>query len=416
MESESESISQDDVDYSSNGDIFYGEVLNERYVLIRKIGYGAFSSVWLTFDKNDQKFYAIKIYNHEDYDEGERELNILMKIKKYNCPNLIKLVDHFIMKYDGEKYICIITELYAGSIYDIMKDDKYENGFPIETVKSIIKQILIGLDVLHNQMKIIHCDIKPENILVKGLRRSIEKTIECFMNIDFNKIYNKLKDDIINENDLNLEKKSHKKKFSLLKYTLLKKANKITLEKLNEMYDFTYDEVIDDKYINKCEIVIADFGSIYKIEDACDREIQTRYYRAPEVILGYKFSTSVDVWSVACMTYELLTGDILFDPEKDEDRSRDIHHLYWIEQLIGKFPDYMINKAPERKALFDKKNNIGGIKNIEYLSPKKILMDGHGFSSQVAGDIEEFLLRALTHDPNKRVNVQEYLKERWLKN
>jgi serine/threonine-protein kinase SRPK3 len=44
-------------------------------------------------------------------------------------------------------------------------------------------------------------------------------------------------------------------------------------------------------------------------------DIQTRQYRSPEVILGSKYSTPVDMWSFACIVFELDTGDMLFDPQ-----------------------------------------------------------------------------------------------------
>lgn len=52
-------------------------------------------------------------------------------------------------------------------------------------------------------------------------------------------------------------------------------------------------------------------------------DIQTRQYRAPEVILGVKYGTECDTWSVACQTFELATGDLLFEPKagKNYDKS-----------------------------------------------------------------------------------------------
>ena len=61
----SESSSSDDEYYGDNGEIFYNEVLNKKYITIKKIGYGAYSSVWLCIDYLTNKFYAIKIQNSE---------------------------------------------------------------------------------------------------------------------------------------------------------------------------------------------------------------------------------------------------------------------------------------------------------------------------------------------------------------
>ena len=51
--------------------------------------------------------------------------------------------------------------------------------------------------------------------------------------------------------------------------------------------------------------------------------LQTRQYRSPEVILGAKYSTPCDMWSMACMVFELVTGDLLFDPRAGDNYDRD---------------------------------------------------------------------------------------------
>ena len=75
-----------DVDYSKNGDEFVGDVINNQYMLLYKIGWGSFSSVWLTYDIIDDKFYALKIQTPDDYDEGIKELKIYDMISKI-CKN-----------------------------------------------------------------------------------------------------------------------------------------------------------------------------------------------------------------------------------------------------------------------------------------------------------------------------------------
>ena len=62
-------------------------------------------------------------------------------------------------------------------------------------------------------------------------------------------------------------------------------------------------------------VKIADLGNACWEDHHFTNDIQTRQYRSPEVILGSKWGPSTDVWSVACMTFELLTGDYMFDPQ-----------------------------------------------------------------------------------------------------
>lgn len=59
-------------------------------------------------------------------------------------------------------------------------------------------------------------------------------------------------------------------------------------------------------------IRLTDFGTMVKFNDITNCTIQTRYYRAPEIILGLDFSEKIDLWSLGCTIYELITGKILF--------------------------------------------------------------------------------------------------------
>lgn len=414
--SDSLSLSSDDEDFSINGDEFNGQVLIDRYVLIKKIGYGAFSSVWLTYDRNNDNFYAIKIQNADDYDEGIMELEVLKEIKRNNFNHLITLIDDFTIITSKNnhtlKYICMVFELFAGSLYDIMKYSKYEDGLPINSVKLIIKQVLKGLRNL-NKINIIHGDLKPENILLKGVKTNLQKFIDEYKKFNFNKLYNDEKQKYFTNNKLDINNKKHMKKFNGFKNDILKKVNNFIINSIN--IDFNDNKYhINSSFIDNPTVVISDFGSIYRFNEACDDEIQTRYYRSPEIILGYEFSYKVDIWSIGCIIYELLTGDILFNPEKDKLRSRDIHHLYWIQQITGVLPREFIINAPNRKKLFDKKLKLRNVKSIDAISLKKIFVDYFNIDDNEANNIESFILNFLQVDPNKRSEINDYLKSPWL--
>jgi len=76
----------------------------------------------------------------------------------------------------------------------------------------------------------------------------------------------------------------------------------------------------------RCKVV--DFGNACWADKQFAEEIQTRQYRAPEVILKSGYSFSVDMWSFGCTAFELVTGDMLFAPKdgngygEDEVRSK----------------------------------------------------------------------------------------------
>ena len=76
IDSDSLSVSSDEVDCEYDNAEFLGEVLILKYLIIKKIGYGAYSSVWLAYNIEKKKFYAIKVQNNNDYYEGLDEVNV----------------------------------------------------------------------------------------------------------------------------------------------------------------------------------------------------------------------------------------------------------------------------------------------------------------------------------------------------
>ncbi|KAI0927812.1 hypothetical protein AcW1_005233 [Taiwanofungus camphoratus] len=91
--------------------------------------------------------------------------------------------------------------------------------------------------------------------------------------------------------------------------------------------------------MEKITVKIADLGNATWVEHHFTDDIQTRQYRCPEVILGAKWGPSADIWSVACVIFELLTGgDYLFDPASGSRYSKDDDHIAQIMELMGEFP------------------------------------------------------------------------------
>lgn len=74
-------------------------------------------------------------------------------------------------------------------------------------------------------------------------------------------------------------------------------------------------------------VKIADLGNACWNHHHFSSEIQTRQYRSPEVILKQSYTSSADLWSFACMMYEMLTGDLLFQPRKGANWSKNDDHL-----------------------------------------------------------------------------------------
>lgn len=371
--SESSSSSSDSSSCSSESEYIdktkgnqnLGVILNGRYVLIEKIGYGTFSAVWLAYkfdDPTGKHFYAIKVQHQEDYDDGLKESQYLEKLKALNCPYIIYMYESFMYLPPGSKiktpHVCMVFDLLVGSTYQLIKKGKYENGLPEVIVAKIVKQISIALNVIKNKLNACHTDIKPENILIKGTDTRIKIFQDLFLQEEFPQKFKILCDKIVYDNNFKLANKKHKSKYSKIKAELAKKIITNINKSINEQIEETYGLENNLKFIDidentDIQVVIADFGTIKPFEKTkYSDDIQTRYYRAPEVILMCGYNHKADIWSLACCAYEMLTGETLFDPEKDEKYSTDFHHIFWIMELLGDIPKSLICKSRNSTEFF----------------------------------------------------------------
>src|SRR5207247_1360073 len=86
----------------------------------------------------------------------------------------------FYHQMDYGKHICMVFDLMAGSLYDIMKVGKYTKGFPLNIVKIIVHQLLIAINILNTRYRLVHTDLKTENILVTSINRKTKEIIDKF--------------------------------------------------------------------------------------------------------------------------------------------------------------------------------------------------------------------------------------------
>merc|ERR1719249_297163 len=138
------------------------------------------------------------------------------------------------------------------------------------------------------------------------------------------------------------------------------KESKMEVKPLKHQLDPTVEEC---PYL---EVKIADLGNACWVHHHFTEDIQTRQYRSLEVLLGAGYGTPADIWSTACMAFELATGDYLFEPHHGEGYTRDEDHLAHIIELCGKLPKHIALSGKFSKNLF-KKN--GSMKNILKLKP-----------------------------------------------
>ncbi|PWV07162.1 putative serine/arginine-rich protein specific kinase SRPK [Trypanosoma cruzi] len=157
-------------------------------------------------------------------------------------------------------------------------------------------------------------------------------------------------------------------------------------------------------------VVLADFGNSCWTYRQFTDEVQTRQYRCPEVILGEPYSTPIDLWSAACLIFELITGEFLFDPRKGENYSRDEDHLALMTELLGDLPESMrLGEGKYRSQFYNSRGALRNIKDLNFWSLDDVLYRKHKFTRKKAEEIADFLLPMLEFDPQKRATATEML-------
>ena len=164
----------------------------------------------------------------------------------------------------------------------------------------------------------------------------------------------------------------------------------------------------------RCKVV--DVGNACWVHRQFTEDIQTRQYRSPEVILGAKYSTPADIWSVACMLFELATGDLLFDPHSGKDYSRDEDHLALMSELLGKLPKKVALGGKYSRDYFTRNAELRHIK-ASSLKPwplYAVLEEKYGFPTDEAAIFADFLVRMLDFAPGQRASAAEALAHPWI--
>lgn len=140
---------------------------------MRKLGWGHFSTVWLSRDNKNGKHVALKVVRSAAHytETAIDEIKLLNRIVQAQPEHpgrkhVVSLLDSFEHKGPNGTHVCMVFEVLGENLLGLIKRWNHR-GIPMPLVKQITKQVLLGLDYLHRECGIIHTDLKPENVLIE---------------------------------------------------------------------------------------------------------------------------------------------------------------------------------------------------------------------------------------------------------
>ncbi|VUG17247.1 DEBR0S2_02190g1_1 [Brettanomyces bruxellensis] len=163
-------------------------------------------------------------------------------------------------------------------------------------------------------------------------------------------------------------------------------------------------------------VKIADLGNACWFDTHFYRQIQTRPYRAPEVIMGGQWGCSADLWSCGCLIFELITGDYLFDPQRGASFDKNDDHLAQMIELLGKWPPKdFLRRCKYSRHFFDKTyQSLRHIGKLKVWTLPEILHEEYFLEMPLARCVADFLLSMLNYEPQKRVDAGSMSNHPWL--
>ncbi|CAM9133633.1 unnamed protein product [Chrysoparadoxa australica] len=232
------------------------EAPGRRYVILDLLGQGTFGQVFRCQDSNTKQVLAVKVIkNRPAYrTQAQLETQVARLLNERYDPNDEKNIVRLLDCFQAHGHLCLVFELLSINLYELLKQNQFR-GLPQLLVCSFMKQIVEAMTVLE-QASVIHCDLKPENVLLCNSAKYADQTLPSPM----------------------------------------------------------------VRCGVAARVKIIDFGSACFEGHTAYSYIQSRFYRSPEVLLGLPYDSAIDMWSLGCICLEMFLGLPIFPGVSDHNQ------------------------------------------------------------------------------------------------
>ncbi|KAF5615020.1 dis1-suppressing kinase dsk1 [Fusarium tjaetaba] len=400
-------------DYRPGGfhPVHLGDLFNDgQFKVIRKLGEGAYSTVWLAHDLRNSRYVALKILISETTEETSHELHVLHHLAKVGSQDRIghvtQLLTDFEHKGPNGIHKCLVFEPMGPSVNSMVyelpqfKPRKYgmKIRYPPQIAKRILLQSLQGLEFLHEN-GVAHGDFQPGNILF-----SVQSI------------------DSLDEASLRQEENVQAKSISPPVERLDGKQDKWAPRYLCLAQPLApYASVSEN-----LRVKLSDMGGAYFLNDPPKKPITPLGLRAPELVLMGEVDKSLDIWSFGCLVFELVTGQPLFCvPAYNHRTEEDDNHILELQAKLGPLPDELYSRWETSSRYYTKDRKLyncqlGGVGEgeeplmLEQTSMEEAFdLTNPDLTDEEAEKVKRLVRRILQYDPSKRPMIKDILCDPW---
>ncbi|KAL4864903.1 hypothetical protein BDV12DRAFT_200622 [Aspergillus spectabilis] len=373
-----------------------------RYRVIRKLGYGSFSTVWLARDSRLDCYVALKIGQAESSPTGETGIYKRLAETEFTTHpgrlHYLPLLDDFRVIGPNGRHQTLVYEPMGASVTEV-KETLFPNGpFPLWTAKSILWQTLMGLDFLLAN-DVVHGDVQPRNLLfcLDNLRDKPVAELCQDKDIPLTPVSNVVWDGNVKGPEYLVPADS------LMQY-------------LDISRPFT--------------IKISDLGGSFLTSHPPSSPAPPLHLRGPETLFQRYISSKQDMWSFGCLVFEFISGITLFGLY-DYPITNITDEMHFIDM-------YNILGLPEDQALRDRQwpgwrkfFGLNGEPVNHYIRKRDRDVNDRGlptshtletlleealeehFSAEELVTTKQLLRGLLEFDPEKRLTSKEVMEHKW---